>query len=516
MELVTKPTIRVSAPEHRDRFLEAHDVAEKLKGKTVRGAAITGSAQAARFVIRFGSTAVLARLLTPKDYGLVAMAAVVIAFVDIFKDVGLTTATVQRKDITHRQVSMLFWINLLLGGVIALVLVAIAPGVAAFYHEPRLIAITRVLSVSFVFGGLTLQHQALLRRRMQFGTLALLEIASSIFGVAVGVVMAAFGRGYWSLVGMTVGATAANAAGVWLVVPWKPGLPRRGSGTRPLLKFGSNLLVMDVAGFFARQTDMFLIGRFWGPAPLAFYQKGFNLLMQPLGQINAPLGAVIEPALARVQTDPARLRRYFLSSLEIICGMSLPLVVFVAIFAREMVSLLLGSAWMDCVPIFRFLAPGAAVGVMMTSWGWLLIALGQARKYRQTGLASALVIIVSFIIGLPYGAKGVAAGYSCAILLLVFPTWWYITKDTPVSVADVIRSYVPPIVACIPAAGIGIFVNQVNLTGVSHWLVTLAAAASFGAIYAMVLLVGFKRLGFYRSIIRELRLAVMSGNRPAK
>lgn len=510
MELMSKPTIRVSAPEYRDRFLEAHDVAEKLKGKTVRGAALTSGAQAARFVIRFGSTAVLARLLTPKDYGLVAMAAVVTGFVGMFKDVGLTAATVQRKDITHRQVSMLFWINLLLGCVMALVLMAISPAVAGFYREPRLIAITRVLGVSFVFSGLTLQHQALLRRRMQFGTLAMLEIASSIFGVAIGIVMATLGCGYWSLVGMTVGATAANAAGVWLVVPWKPGPPRRGSGTRPLLKFGSNLFVMDILGFFARQTDMFLIGRVWGPVPLAFYEKGFNLLMQPLWQINAPLGAVIEPALARVQTDPARLRRYFLSALEIVCGISLPLVVFVAIFAREIISLLLGPAWMDCVPIFRFLAPGAAVGVMMYSWGWLVIALGQGRKYWQTGLASALVIIASFIIGLPYGAKGVAAGYSCAILLLVFPTWWYITKDTPVSVADVIRSYVPPIVACIPATGIGVFVNQVNLPSVSHWLVTLAAAASFGVIYAMVLLVGFKRLRFYRNIIRELRLAVMN------
>ena len=495
---------QAAAPNCRDSFLGTHDLSENLKRKTVRGAAVTVTAQAVRFVIRFGSTAVLARLLTPKDYGLVAMAGVFAGFVGMFKDIGLTTATMQRKDITHQQVSMLFWVNLLLGCVIALVLLVIAPAVAAFYHEPRLTAITRALSVSFVFGGLTLQHQALLRRRLQFMMLAILEIASLLCGVVVGIIMAASGYGYWSLVGLTVGTAVANAAGVWLAVPWRPGLPRRGSGTMPLLKFGSDLLVFDVVGFFARQTDMFLIGRFWGPAPLAFYEKGFNLLMQPLAQINAPLGAVIEPALARVQDDPARVRRFFLSALDIICGISLPLVLCIALFAREMVLLLLGPKWLDCVIIFRYLAPGAALGVMMYSWGWLLIGLGQTRKYRRTGLASAAVIIASFVIGLPYGPKGVAASYSCAICLLVVPTWWYVTKGTPVSVADVFRSYMPPIVACIPAAAAGLLVAPVKFSGVPHLLITLAAALSFGAVYAIVLLVGFKRWSFYRDIIREL------------
>jgi PST family polysaccharide transporter len=489
-----------------DRFLSTADLSVNLKRRSVRGAAMTAASQAVRFILRFGSTAILARLLTPRDYGLVAMAGVITGFAGMFKDAGLTNATVQRKDITQGQVSMLFWINLFLGCAIALTLVAIAPVVAAFYHEPRLIGITRALAVSFIFGGMTLQHQALLRRRMEFRMLAILEVASFFCGTVVAVGMAAFGCGYWSLVGMTVGTSAANAAGVWLALAWRPALPRRGSGAMPLVRFGRDLLVFDIVYFFSRQTDLFLLGRFWGPVPVAFYEKGYNLLMQPFTQINAPLGSVIELALARVQDDAPRLRRLFLHAMDVISGFSFPLVVCIALFAREVVLLMLGPAWLECVPLFRFLAPAAALSAISSPWGWLLIALGQTRKFRRVGVASAAVVVSSFIIGLPYGAKGVAICYSAAISLMTLPAWWYVTKETPVHFVDVFRTWIPPIVACVPAVMATFLVGQLSVFAIPHWLITVAGVVSFGAIYALVLLIGFKKWSLYREIIRELGL----------
>jgi O-antigen/teichoic acid export membrane protein len=167
-----------------------HGVAADLKRKSVHGAAATAVGQCVRFLLRFGSTAVLARYLTPDDYGLVAMSGVIVGFAGMFKDMGLSSATVQRDQITQQQISNLFWINLVLGVLIALALIAMAPLISNVYGDSRIAGITGALSLTFIFGGLSLQHQALLRRGMQFVSLAALEISSSLIGVAVGVVLA--------------------------------------------------------------------------------------------------------------------------------------------------------------------------------------------------------------------------------------------------------------------------------------------------------------------------------------
>jgi O-antigen/teichoic acid export membrane protein len=486
-------------------LLQGHTVAKDLDRKSVRGGAATALSQATTFALRFGSTAILARLLTPNDYGLVAMTAVITGFVGVFKDAGLTSATVQRANITHEQVSMLFWINLLLGCSIAAILIALSPGVAAFYGEPKLAGITCVLSIPFVFGGLALQHQALLRRQMRFSLLAIIDIASFAAGVAIGILMAWLGYGYWSLAGMSIGTAAVNAAGVWLAMPWRPGRPRRGCGIKPLLKFGGDLLGFDIVHYFSCQTDNFLVGFFWGPAPLAFYQKGYTLMMQPLQQINSPLFAVVMPALSRLQNDPARLRRFFLGILQLIASVSLPLVLFIALSAREIVLIILGPAWLECVPLFRFLAPAAGLGAMMNPWGMLLVSLGQTRKYRITGIASAAVIVISFMIGVPFGARGVALAYSISVCLLVVPTWWYITKDTPITMGDVFRTWSPPLFAATTATIASFLISKMAMADVNHWVSALTGAGIFGGVYLLILLLGFGKWRFFLRILKELR-----------
>ena len=488
-----------------EECLKTHAVDEDLKRKSARGAAATGVNQAANFVLRLGSTAVLARLLTPHDYGLVGMTAVITGFASMFKDAGLTSATIQRSEITHRQVSMLFWINLLLGCAIAVILVAISPAVAALYREPRLTGITCALAVPFVFGGLTLQHQALLRRQMRFAALAVIEIVSLTAGIGVGIAMAWWGFGYWSLVGMSITTAAVNAAGVWVAMPWRPGGARRNSGVRPLLKFGSDLLGFDMVHYFALQADSFLIGWFWGPAPLAFYQKCYALMMQPVGQIASPFGAVIMPALSRLQNDPARFRRFYLGVLELTTSLSLPSVCLIALFAREIVLVVLGPAWLDSVPLFRLLAPAAALIVMNYPWGMLLISLGQTRKYRVTGIACAAIVVASFLIGVPFGIQGVALAYSIAMCLVAVPVQWFITKDTPITMGDVFKTWAPPVFAAILAAIASLLVSRLAMGGLSQWISALAGASVFGGVYLLILLVGFGKWSFFLRILRELK-----------
>lgn len=485
-------------------FFQTKDLSKDLKRRTARGAAATGLGQGAKFLLRFGSTAIFARMLTPEDYGLVAMTTVVTGFAGMFKDAGLTSATVQRQDITHEQVSTLFWINAALGCLIAIVLAAASPGVAAFYGDPRLTGITCALAVTFVFGGFTVQHQALLRRRMRFKALAVLEIASLIAGVAVGLIMALLGMGYWSLVGMATGTAVAHVIGVWVAVRWRPGAPRRGSGMTPLLRFGGDVLAFDAVNYFARQADNLLIGLYWGPVALGFYEKAYSMLMLPIGQINAPVAAVAVPALSRVQADPVQFRTLYLYALQLLASVTVPLVLGLAIFADEIVWLWLGRAWLECANLFRLLAAAAAVRAITNPVGWLLISLGHTKKYRQMGLANSAVIVSSFVIGLPYGARGIALCYSVAMCLLLVPTWWFVLRGTQVSLKAVFESLTPPFAACLPAGVVGYSVLHLNFMELPRWAWSLAGALGFCAIYALVLLGAFRKWPLFRSLCKEL------------
>jgi PST family polysaccharide transporter len=363
-----------------DRVLPDRVLPEHLARTAVRGAAVTGGGQAVRLAIGLGATAILARLLTPGDYGLVAMTVVVTGFVQVFRDAGLTSAMIQRREITHGQVSSLFWLNLALGCLLAGILVAMSPWVAAFYGEPKLGPITRALALTFVLGGLTLQHQALLRRQMRFPALVTLEIVSAAVGAVVAIAMALRGFEYWSLVGMAIGTAAANAIGVWIAVPWRPGPPRRGSGTRSLVKFGSDVLAFDVVNYFARQADNLLIGWYWGPAALGLYDRAYGLMMLPLNQVNAPLAAVAVPVLSRARTDSAKFGRFVLSALQLLASATIPMVAAIVVFADEIVLLGLGPGWTEVAHLFRLLAVAAAGRAISNTVGWVLISLGHTKK----------------------------------------------------------------------------------------------------------------------------------------
>lgn len=510
MSEVTSEAGQGSGRRIRPDLFDTPKPPKNLRRSSVRGASMVSASRAGSLILRFGSTAILARILAPEDYGLVAMTAVVSGFFGMFMDVGLTAATIQREQISHRQISTLFWVNVTLGCLIAAAVAGLAPWVAGFYDEPRVTGITRALAVTFILGGLAVQHQALLRRHMRFKDLAINDIASTVVGIAAGIAMAATGWGYWSLVGITVATAAAKLVGLWLTLRWIPGLPRRGTGVMPMLKFGGDILGFGIVNYFSRQADTILIGRFFGPLPLAHYEKAYSLLLVPITQINAPLSSVAVPALSRSRSDPAKFSRFYLSVIQIVCSLGIPLVAGIAIFADEVVLLWLGKDWSASADLFRLLAVAAVIGGISNPLGWLQIALGQTRKYRILGIANSAVIVLSFFLGLPFGPKGVASAYSIAMAVNFVPYWWIGLRGTPVSPKAAFASMVPPLLSCAAAALPALLIGRAVTPGLSPWLLSALAAMSYFATYSLVLLFGFRKWGFFRGILGELRSAKQS------
>src|SRR5271169_4855042 len=209
-----------------------------LKGRTLRGGLARLCAQGASFLMRVGSLMVLARLLGPKDFGLVGMVTAFTGVLTLFRDFGLSAAAIQRTTVTEVQISTLFWINILLGALLGLVAVAMAPAIAAFYHEPRLFGVTVVLSAGFLFNAAGIQHSALLQRQMRFTTLAAISVVSLIAGSGIAIGGAEAGYGYWALVAMSVASPLIATMGFWLTTGWIPGMPHRRAGIRSMIHFG--------------------------------------------------------------------------------------------------------------------------------------------------------------------------------------------------------------------------------------------------------------------------------------
>ena len=470
-----------------DEFFSTQHLKTDLKGRSVRGGAVTMAAQGARFVLRMVSTVVLARLLTPEDFGIFAMVLTVTGFVAMFKDMGLSMATVQRVEINHRQISTLFWINVGLSLCVMLVTAALAPAIALFYGEPRLTWITLALACAFIFGGLTVQHQALLRRQMRFGTLALIQIGSMGAGIVTGIIAALCAAGYWALVFMELATVFAGALGVWVACGWRPGLPVRKAGVRSMVAFGGHLTGYNVVNYFGRNLDNVLLGRFWGANVLGLYSRAYNIMMLPIIQVREPLHAVAIPALSHLQKDPIRYKSYYIRLITLISFVTMPLMVVLFLCADDVIHLFLGDQWLGAINIYRVLCIVAFIQPVGSTWGIVLVSLGQSGRYFRWGIVSSAVIIISFICGLQWGAVGVGTAYTIANYLLLIPTLSYCFRQTPISAVDFFLAISRPVIASI-VMGFVIVLSRLYLPSLPNvWSISCSFVVGF-ATYLMVLL----------------------------
>jgi O-antigen/teichoic acid export membrane protein len=421
---------------HQEHFKTDH-LLPNLKGHTISSGAVTISAQGAKFFLNLVSTMILARLLTPRDFGLVAMVTTVTGFLRVFKDAGLSIATVQRERITHAQVSNLFWVNVAVSALGSLIVAAAAPVIARFYHNPRLIGVTLILSTTFIISGSTVQHQALLKRQMRFKALALIEVGSMAIGVLVGVAMAVLGYRYWSLIGSSLSMEIAGLLLTWSVSRWRPALPTRRSGIGPLLSFGAHRTAGDLLTALARGTDILLIGRFYGAGSVGLYSRASALLMRPLEQFLGPINAVFVPALSRLQSQPERYRCTFLRLYEAIALTAFFFSSLLLALAHPLTLVLLGPKWGQAAVIFGGFTVAALCIPLANASTWLLTSQGRGRDILIAQSINSCAVVFSFLAGLPYGPVGVAIAFSVSSLVVRVPLWYFMVgRRGPVRTSD--------------------------------------------------------------------------------
>jgi PST family polysaccharide transporter len=462
-----------------ERLTSTESVRADLRFHSIRAVGATSVAGFADLVIRIGSTAVLARMLLPEHFGLVMMVLAVTAIADQFRDLGLSTATVQKEVITHAEVSNLFWINVGIGAAMTLLVVALSPAVAAYYQDPRLIAVTCALATTFLVNALTVQHQALLARTLRVGTNASVRVLASVISTLLAIVLAWQGYGYWALIWREIARSIVLAGSVWICMPWIPGLPSRTTSISTLLRFGMSVSAGNTLWTFGAGADRFLLGRFWGAGAVGIYRQAYQLLTVPLDQLLAPAYQVTQPALSLLQSQPERFRRFYYKLLTGVCAITMPLSVFVGVLADRVVMALFGADWLACVPILAILSLGGFLRQPVASAGVILIAQGRSKRYLQLAVLQTVTTVVLMCGGVYWGAIGIAAAEVAATTLLSGPRLYYTFRESPVTARGFFATVARPGVASV-AMGVALLFMREPLSSLGDWAF-LAVAATLGS-----------------------------------
>lgn len=476
-----------------------------LKERTIRGGLARLSAQGANFLIRVVSLMILARLLGPKEFGLVGMVTAFTGVLTLFRDFGLSSAAIQRPTVTNQQISTLFWINILVGLVLALLSAGMAPVIAAFYHEPRLFAVTIALATAFLINGAGVQHGVLLQREMRFTTIAIVTTISLVVSTAIGIGGAKAGYGYWALVAMAVSGPLVSTIGFWLTTGWVPGMPHRQVGIRSMMQYGGTLTLNGLIIYIASNLEKILIGRFWGVDAIGIYGRAFQLINIPTENLNSAVGEVAFSALSRIQDDPPRLKSYFLKGYSLVVALTVPITIACALFSGDMILVFLGPKWNDAAAVFRLLAPTVLIFAIANPLSWLLTSIGMVGRNLKQSLFVGPTMIAGYVIGLPYGPRGVAFAYSAVMTLWLIPLIVWCVRGTVVSVWDVLQTASRPIAASIVAGGLSY--STVLLYG--HWFSPLSRLAAESTVlfvvYVGMLLFAMDQKAFYVDLLRGMR-----------
>lgn len=407
---------------------------QTLAGAASRAAVVTLSAQGARVVIQLAGVVVLARLLTPHEYGLMAMVVALVGIADVVRDLGLGQAAVQARTLGPAERANLFWLNTLIGALLCVAAVASSWGVAALYGEPALQPVVVLFSATLLLRGMSVQFSADLSRSLRFGRLAVAETTGQIAGLAAAIALAAADTGVWALAWqVVVQAAVVLVLGVALT-GWLPGPYRRAVPVRPLVRFGAALAGANLLNYASRNVDAVVIGLRFGPVELGSYNRAFQLMTAPLNQLQIPTSRVAVPVLARLQDDPRRFARYILAgqfALLLVVGV----ISAVSISQPEaVVRVALGGGWDEVAPLFQALAVGGVFQAATQASSWVFVALGLGRQQLLYALATRPVGIVVVVVGSQWGATGVAWAYTAA-LALYWPAslaWLARCSDAPV------------------------------------------------------------------------------------
>lgn len=438
------------------------------------------------------ATIVLARLLTPADYGVVTMVTTFSLLLVNFGLNGFVEAVVQVADVTSALTSNLFWINIGAGTLLTIVCAASGSLLAKLYRNPHVAHVALGLSASILLTSTSVMHLALLKRALRFTSVAANELVGRVISVTVSIVLGLEGWKYWALVAGILAQTLSVSVGVWILCRWVPGRPRRAKGTAAMVRFALNVYGFFALNYTKGNVDNLLVGSYFGSNVVGLYKKAFDLFCLPMNSLLNPMSAAAVPTLCRLTNDLERYRRYILQSFSILAFLGMGIGAYLTLAGKDLTFILLGPKWEEAGRIFIFFGPGIGAMFLYAPWGWIPISIGRAERYARWGLAELAVTGLLFLLGLRWGPVGIAAAWSTSYWILTFPATWYAGRPIQLRVGPVVRAVWKYIVAAVFAAwGCSLVTSRIGLSiivsGVTGSMIRMAIVLLvFGPLYVAI------------------------------
>jgi O-antigen/teichoic acid export membrane protein len=415
-------------PFQADGTFHSIAIGRGLRRTAVRGAGAAIAGSAGSFALQIGSVVILARLLTPSDFGIVTMVTTFSLLLRSFGLNGFTELIMQREELTDSLASNLFWINLGIGTMLTLAFASSGQLLALLYRNSAVARVSEGMSLTIGIGCLGYIHLGLLQRAMHFRTTAIITFAGHVLYVIVCIVLAMAGWHYWALVWGSVIQTAVVAVGGWVMCRWTPSWPCRALGTGSGVKFAANVYSHFAFSYLTRNTDNVLVGWRFGAPALGFYKKAYDLFVLPETQLLAPLSAVVVSTLSRVSRDREQFQRYFLRTISVLALFGMGIGADFALVGRDIIRFLFGPGWEEAGRIFALFGPGIGVMLLYNTHGWIHLSIGRPERWFRWGLMEFACTASLFLLTLRWGPSGIAFAWSASYFLLMFPGFWYAGK----------------------------------------------------------------------------------------
>ncbi len=457
-----------------------------LRNRTVKGVSWSAFSQLITQLLIWVISMVLARILGPQAYGLVAMTGVFTGFATLFTDSGLGGAIVQRRNLEKRHLDSAFWINVVMGGGMTLLMIALAPVIARFYGEPRLTLLTQVISFQFFLSSLNVVQRALLKREMRFRALGKIQITTATVGGVTGLAVACSGGGVWSLVAQMLAGSTVGLLFRWRVGLWRPSWAFDLQACKDLFGFSAYVLGFNVVNYWGRHADNLLIGRFIGPGALGIYARAYSMMLLPLTQVSRVVGNVMTPALSSIQEDKTRVKRSYLKTISVIGLLTFPIMTGFFVTSNHLILTLLGTKWAEVIPIFKILCGVGLLQSITTTMGWIYQSQGHTRLQFKMGLINSTFTVGSFIVGIHWGVLGVAWAYCFSCLIRCYWVWTVCGNIIDLSFGQMIRTLTPSFVCAVVMGFVVWLIECVLPPSMPGWLFLLVQVPSGILVYVLI------------------------------
>ncbi len=449
-----------------------------LRRLAVRGAAVTVSAAGLALMAQVISTVILARLMAPADFGVVAMVTTFSLLLVSLGINGFTEAIIQFEGVDRYTASNLFWLNLSVGLVLAIGFAATGPLLARFFRDDLVANAAIGLSAGIAISAASVIHLALLKRGMRFAATSSNDVVGRVVNTIASILLALRGWGYWALIAGILAQQLSVTIGAWWLCRWVPSLPRRTGKTAAMVWFAARVYGQFTVRYSTQNIDNLLVGWRFHVGALGFYKKAYDLFALAASQITAPLSGVALAALSRLNQDGVRFRRYLASSLGIIAFGGMAMSAVLTLTGKDVVRLVLGTKWSEAGRIFELFGPGIGVMLIYNTVGWVHLSIGKPGRWLRWCLVELAITVSLFLTALPWGPAGVAAAWSMSYWILLIPGFWYAGRPIGFGVSHLIdavwRYAAAALVAGLATAAI--------IRSTSLWHTASGNSAALGAI----------------------------------